>query len=170
MNRLRNIEFWCVVLLVLNLATAGFDFYLRRSAASALPFPSGQIISAKPGITAAGRPPDAGPSCHVVRYASINCGYCSPERSQSWNDLEKALTAKGCDAIIVSPFSGDFPLGDGKTTEQRLAGVSMKFVRSTSFHSTPITLLLDRDWKIVWSHVGTVDGDDVQQALRAATL
>jgi hypothetical protein len=168
MNRLRNVELWCVVLLAFNVATAGLDFYFRGSAAAATPFPRGQMISANPGITAHGALEAAGPSCHLVRYASAYCSYCSPKYSQSWNDLEKALTAKGCDAIIVSPFSGDFPLSQGNTPEQQLAGVSLQFARSTRFRSTPITLLLDHDWRIVWSHVGTVENYDFQQALRAA--
>ncbi len=57
---------------------------------------------------------------------------------------------------------------DGKTPEQRLAGVSLQFVKSTRFNSTPITLLLDRDWKIVWSHIGILDSNDTQQAVRLA--
>jgi hypothetical protein len=168
MSRLKNAEFWCFLLLIINFATVGADFYFRRSAAALTLYPPGQLISGTPGITADGSPPGTGAPCHLVRYASINCGYCSPKYSQSWNDLERTLTRKGCDSIIVSPYSGDFPLADGTTSEQRLAGVSLQFVNSTHFTSTPITLLLDRDWKIVWSRVGTLDSNDSQQALHLA--
>jgi hypothetical protein len=41
-------------------------------------------------------------------------------------------------------------------------------MESTHFNSTPITLLVDRDWKIVWSHVGVLDNNDYEQALSAA--
>jgi len=40
-------------------------------------------------------------------------------------------------------------------------------MKSTDFNSTPITLLVDRDWRIVWSPVGVLEKDDHQQALRA---
>ncbi|HEV2961010.1 MAG TPA: hypothetical protein VG649_04230, partial [Candidatus Angelobacter sp.] len=90
MKWLKNIEFWCFLLIVVNLATAGVDFYFRRSANALLPFPAGQVISSSSlGITAIGNPPATGAACHLVRYASINCGYCSPKYSQPWNDLER---------------------------------------------------------------------------------
>ncbi|MFI5106648.1 MAG: hypothetical protein ACHP79_17130 [Terriglobales bacterium] len=168
MNRLKSVEFWCLLLLIVNAVTAGADFYFRRSAAASLPLAPGQMISGTPGITANGSPPAPGAACHLVRYASINCGYCAPKYSQAWNDLEKALTRRGCDAIIVSPYATDLPPGDGATPEQRLAGVSLQFMKSTRFTSTPIMLLVDRDWRILWSHVGVLENRDYQQAMRAA--
>ena len=168
MKWLKNIEFWCFLLIAVNMATAGVDFYFRRSANALVPYPSGQVISSDPlGITAVGNPPATGPACHLVRYASINCRYCSPKYSQPWNDLERALTRRGCDSIIVSPYAGDFPLDDEKTPKQKLAGVSLQFMKSTGFNSTPITLLVNRDWRIVWSHLGVLEEDDRQQALNA---
>jgi hypothetical protein len=168
MKWLKSAEFWCFLLILVNLATAGVDFYFRRSANALVPYPQGQVISSGPlGITAAGNPPSAGRACHLVRYASINCRYCSPRYSQPWNDLERASTAKGCDSTIVTPFAGDFPLDDEKTPRQKLAGVSLQFMKNTGFNSTPITLLVDRDYRIVWSHVGVVEQDDGQQALQA---
>lgn len=168
MNRLKSAEFWCFLLLIVNVATVGVDFYFRRATAALEPFPSGRKVAGTMGITAGGHPPASGPACHLVRYASTYCGYCAPKYSQPWNELEKTLIGKGCDSIIVSPFSGDLPKGDGTTPEERLTGVSLPFVRSTHFTSTPITLLLDRDWTIVWSHIGVVESEDSQQALRLA--
>lgn len=168
MKRLKSVEFWCFLLLLVNFATAGVDLYFRRTTAALEPFPSGQKVSGAMGITVGGSPPASGPACHLVRYASVYCGYCAPKYSQPWNQLEKNLTSKGCDSIIVSPYSGDLPLGDGTTPEQKLAGVSLQFINSTHFTSTPITLLLDRDWRIVWSHIGVVESEDSQQALRLA--
>jgi len=167
MKWIKNLEFWCLVLLFVNLATAATDFYFRRTTLALVPLPPGQSLAGPPGITLAGRPP-ATAACHLVRYASINCGYCAPKYSRPWDDLEQKLTQKGCDSIIVSPFSGDFPLADNKTPEFRLAGVSTEFMRSTSFSSTPITLLVDHDWRIVWSHIGVVEQSDSQQALQAS--
>jgi hypothetical protein len=40
-------------------------------------------------------------------------------------------------------------------------------MKDTDFNSTPITLLVDRDWRIVWSHVGVLEEDDRRQALHA---
>ena len=167
MKWIKNLEFWCFFLVLLNLATAAADFYFRRSTVALLPLPPGQTLAAPLGITPAGSTP-ANAACHLVRYASINCGYCAPRYSQPWNDLERTLTQKGCDSIIVSPYSGDFPLADDKIPEHRLAGVSSQFMKSTSFHSTPITLLVDHNWRIVWSHVGVVEQSDSQQALQAS--
>jgi hypothetical protein len=126
------------------------------------------MVASAPGITASGDAPVTAASCHLVRYASLNCGYCAPKYSQAWDQLERTLTSRGCDAIIVSPYATDLPLGDGITPEQKLAGVSLQFMESTHFNSTPITLLVDRDWKIVWSHVGVLDNNDYEQALSAA--
>lgn len=168
MKRLKSFEFWCFLLLIVNVATAGVDFYFRRSTAALEPFPSGHQVADAPGITISGGPTASGRACHLVRYASTNCGYCSPKYSQPWNELEKTLTGKGCDAVIVSPYSGDLPLGDATTPEEKLAGVSLQFIRSTRFSSTPITLLLDSDWKVVWSHIGVVENDDLHEALRRA--
>jgi hypothetical protein len=168
MNRLRSIEFWCLLLLIVNAATAGADFYFRRSAAASVPLPRGQMISGAVGITANGNPPPSGARCHVVRYASSNCGYCAAKYSQAWNDLEKALASRGCDAIIVSPYATDLPPENATTPEHRLAGVSLQFMQSTHFTSTPITVLVDRDWRILWSHVGVLEHEDYQQAMRAA--
>lgn len=166
MKWIKNLEFWCFVLLFVNLATVAADFYFRRSTLALFPLPPGQSLASPPGITFAGNLP-AGAACHLVRYASINCGYCAPKYSQPWNDLERTLTQKGCDSIIVSPYSGDFPVADEKIPERRLAGVSPQFVSSTRFNSTPITLLVDHNWRIVWSHVGVVEQSDSQQALHA---
>lgn len=167
MKWIKNLEFWCFFLLLLNLATAAADFYFRRSALALLPLPPGQSVASPPGIALAGGPPVTA-ACHLVRYASINCGYCAPRYSQPWNDLERTLTQKGCDSILVSPYSGDFPVADEKIPERRLAGVSPQFMRSTRFNSTPITLLVDHDWRIVWSHVGVVEESDARQALQAS--
>jgi hypothetical protein len=168
MNRLKSVEFWCLLLVIVNVVTAGADFYFRRAAAASVPLPPGQMISRPTGITAGGTPPVAGAPCHLVRYASINCGFCSPKYSKSWDDLERTLTRKGCDAIIVSPYATDLPLGDGTTPEQPLAGVSLQFMKSTRFNSTPVTVLVDRDWRILWSHVGVLDGNDYERALSMA--
>jgi hypothetical protein len=166
MNRLKSLEFWCVLLLMVNVATAGVDFYFRRSAAALEPYPLGHKVAGAPGITVNGSHEESGRACHLVRYASTNCGYCAPKYSQPWNELEKALTDKGCDSIIVSPYARDLPQGNGTTPEQKLAGVSAQFIRSTRFNSTPITLLLDRDWKVVWAHIGVVELRDSQEALK----
>lgn len=166
MNRLKSAEFWCFLLLLVNFATAGVDFYFRRSTAALEPYPVGRSVPGTIGITASGAPPASGPACHLVRYASTYCGFCAPKYSQPWNEMEKTLTAKGCDSIIVSPYTGDLPAGDSGTPEQKLAGVSLQFIKSTRFNSTPITLLLDRDWKIVWSHIGVIESGDSQEALR----
>jgi hypothetical protein len=169
MKWLKSFEFWCFLLILVNVATAGADFYFRRSAAALVGFPPGQMVSSgRLGITADGNPPAGGAACHLVRYASINCRYCSPKYSQPWNDLERTLTGKGCDSIVVTPYAGDFPLADEKTPEQKLAAVSLQFMKSTEFNSTPITLLVDREWRIVWSHVGVVEEEDSREAVRQA--
>jgi hypothetical protein len=168
MNRIKAVEYLCFLLVIINVATAGADLYFQRTAAASVPFPPGQMVSGAPGITTNGTLPATGAAFHLVRYASLNCGYCAPQYSQAWDQLEKTLTSKGCDAIIVSPYATDLPMGDGITPEQRLAGVTLQFMESTRFNSTPITLLVDRDWKIVWSHVGVLDNSDYQQALSAA--
>lgn len=59
------------------------------------------------------------------------------------------------------------PVASQKAPEYRLDGVSLQFAKSVQFTSTPITLLLDHDWKIVWSHIGILDGNDSQEALRS---
>lgn len=169
MKVLKSLELWCFVLLIANMATAGVDFYFRRTATALVPYPSGQVVSGPLGIAIGDSPSPPDAACHLVRYASIYCGYCAPKYSQPWNHLEKTLTSKGCDSTIVSPYSGDVPQGDGTIPEHKLAGVSLQFMSSTRFYSTPITLLLDRDWKVVWSHVGVVENDDAQQALEMSS-
>lgn len=168
MNRIKNLEFWCFLLLMVNLSTAGIDFYFRRSTAALEPFPPGHKVASAPGITVNGSPMGPQRVCHLVRYASTYCGYCAPRYSQPWNELEQALTNKGCDSIIVSPHSDDLPQEDGTTPEKKLAGVSVPFIKSTRFDSTPITLLLDRDWQVVWAHIGVVESGDAHEALRLA--
>lgn len=167
MKWIKNLEIWCVVLLVINLATVASDSYFRRSAEALLPLPPGQSLAGPPGITLAGVPPKT-VACHLVRYASINCRYCAPNYSRPWNDLERTLTQKGCDSTIVSPYSSDLPQAENNVPERRLAGVSPQFMRSTSFNSTPITVLTDQNWRIVWSHVGVVEQSDSQDALQAS--
>lgn len=168
MNRIKNLEFWCFLLLMVNIATVGIDFYFRRSTAALEPFPPGHKVTGASGITVSGGSLGRERACHLVRYASTYCGYCAPRYSQPWNELEQALTNKGCDSILVSPHSGDLPQGDGTTLEQKLAGVSLPFIKSTQFNSTPITLLLDRNWKVVWAHIGVVETNDSHEALRRA--
>src|SRR5690349_24843344 len=102
MNRIKAVEYLCFLLVIINVATAGVDLYFRHAAAASVPFSPGQMVSGLPGITASGSPPATGASCRLVRYASLNCGYCSPQYSQAWNELERTLTKKGCEAIIVS--------------------------------------------------------------------
>ncbi len=96
MKFLKNGEFWCLLFLIVNLGTIGTDVYFRYQAGRLQPLGSGRPMPVATGVAADQNPASLGESCHLVRYASANCRYCSAKFSGPWDELENTLEQKGC--------------------------------------------------------------------------
>lgn len=157
---------------LLNIAAIGTRSYLdHKFAAGAVSQPSGTIVPAT-GVTTNGQVVLQNPArpCHIVRYTSIHCAYCRRDQPL-WERLEATLTKKACDSISLGPLGSDMPKDAAIASDhQILVAVPAAFARKIDLFATPTTVVLDRNWNVIWSRVGVLDPNDIEEAEAALHL
>jgi len=80
------------------------------------------------------------------------------------------MSRRGCDIVSVAPFISDFPRFESRSvvSQHFVLAVYVPGRQSEVFRETPASVLVDRNWKIVWSKYGVVDDHDVATAVAAA--
>jgi len=111
-------------------------------------------------------PVDGDIRCHLLRYTSSECPYCDADRSV-FRDLHRDASTRGCRTLILSPtpdVSTDEGLEDTDVLTE-VDGVSASDLYRLL--GTPTTIVADRHFQIVWSHLGSLQSADARQAAAA---
>jgi hypothetical protein len=104
-------------------------------------------------------------TCHVIRYTSIHCGWCRRDEP-FWTRFDETLRSHGCDTTTLSPSGADLaPNGVYTPNRRSFAIVPAYFIKKLDLRATPTTIVLDRNWKIVWSNLGILKSGDTEKAL-----
>jgi len=154
--------------ILLNLVAIGGHYYLIHQFAEGVARPSGTSAPIT-GITVGGNTVSDSPApCHVIRYTSIYCPWCRRDQL-SWDSFDQALQSSGCDSTSLGPSGSDLPRkADSLPNRRFLVAVPAMFAQKIDLTATPTTVVLDREWNIVWSHVGLLSANDAGEAV--ATL
>jgi hypothetical protein len=158
-----------ILALLFNIVALGIHYYVLQKRTSREVLPAGVIIGPVTGVDSQGNvvtesAARAAP-CHVVRYTSIHCQYCRKDEP-SWTSFEKMLRERGCDSTILAPMASDLPKNPTPRPNQRIFPVvAASVAQQTVLAATPITIVLDHDWKVVWSAAGMLQPQDMESAL-----
>ncbi len=169
MNWIRSGRVWLAIALSLNATLVAAHFYYRWKAVHALPpslpsrlpVPSGRTLD---GLEVTPHALSSG-SCHLARYASARCGYCTRDH-EIYLRLERALLQRGCNSLMLAPTDDVFPQPVG-AERISVAYTTLAFSRGAALSGTPTTVVTAPDWSILWSKVGAMEPSDVEEATRA---
>lgn len=155
---------------LLNLAAIAGHYYLIHEFAEGVTRPSGTSAPIT-GITVDGNTiADSSAPCHVIRYTSIRCPWCRRDQP-SWDSFDQILRNSGCDSTSLGPSGEDLPRKvDSLPNRRFLVAVPAVFAQKIDLTATPTTVVLDREWNIVWSHVGLLGANDAGTAVAALGL
>lgn len=154
---------------LLNLGAIGVHYWLAQKAMINQPVRPGTIVGPIAGITSTGAvitedSTNAYP-CHVIRYTSIRCPWCRRDEP-TWTRFDEALRSHGCDSTILAPSGGELPPNATLMPNQRSVVAVPAFVaQNIDLMVTPTTIVLDKNWKIVWSNLGILKPEDAGKAL-----
>jgi len=136
---------------------------IRLRCLSATEVPIGGLLPAFESgsiLTSAGAP------CHVIRYESKACPFCTKDRT-AWEELRRDLQRRGCDAFVLSdgPNSQiEYPLRDNV---HPITSFTVAQASALRLYRTPTTLVTNGQWRVTWAHVGGMSpGDRAEAALR----
>ena len=137
---------------------------------SLAPFRPGSFIDPIIGPTANGTLYDGtavSSPCHLVRYSSSRCPYCRSSIAEPWRRLRSAVSSRGCDILSLSPLGSDYPQSEIQPgpLQHLIIAVPVPGPRSQLFQETPVSVLVDGRWQIIWSKLGVVVDRDVTSAV-----
>lgn len=166
---------WASICAVLfNLGAIGVHYWLSHKSMINQPVRPGAVVGpiagmTSTGITVAKNSTDAY-SCHVIRYTSIHCPWCRRDEP-TWARFDETLRSHGCDSTILGPSAGDLPPNATLTPNERsLVAVPAFVAQNIDLMVTPTTIVLDKNWKIVWSNLGILKPDDAEKALSSFAM
>lgn len=76
------------------------------------------------------------------------------------------MLEKGCNVTLLAPDAKQLDQGDPKPDIYRMHEVNASFIAASRFKYLPTTLIADRNWRVLWSHVGTLNDSDLDTAIR----
>lgn len=157
----------CAVLL--NILAIGFHYWLAHKSALNDKLHSGLTVGPVTGATLDGdtisEMSTSSYACHVIRYTSIHCPWCRRDQP-TWARFDETLRSHGCDTTTLGPSGGDLPPDSKHTPNERaLAVVPAAFTKKIDLLATPTTIVLDKNWKIVWANLGVLKSSDTEKAL-----
>lgn len=153
--------------ILLNLAAIAWHYYLIHQFTEGVARPSGTSAPIT-GITLDGNTiSDSSAPCHVIRYTSIYCPWCRRDQP-SWDSFDQTLRNSGCDSTSLGPSGSDLPRkADSLPNRRFLVAVPAAFAQKINLTATPTTVVLDREWNIVWSRAGLLEANDAGEAVVA---
>lgn len=152
--------------------------YVRRNSdsfgiAAALP-PRGAAVPTLAGYSAEGEllAPKAGAGCVLLHYTDSSCQFCRAE-SALWHDVARQVVADGCRVATVLPYARTAAPTPtyGPIDPRPIVFVPYAWAAAVPLDETPTTILLDREGRVAWLRVGTLDADasrSLNRALSAA--
>lgn len=166
---------WASICAVLfNVGAIGVHYWLVHKSMINQPVPPGAVVGPIVGITSTGvtvtEDSTKAYTCHVIRYTSIHCPWCRRDEP-TWTRFDDTLRSHGCDSTVLVPSGGDLPPNAALTPNQRsLVAVPAFVAQKIDLLVTPTTIVLDKNWKIVWSNLGVLKPDDAEKALSAFAM
>lgn len=99
----------------------------------------------------------------TVRYAARDCQSCRADEAR-WLPLARALMNENYDVRVLIPGRADaFPSQPPGITQ--VGFVNLEWIGRYRLTRTPTVLIFDREKGLIWSHEGTLDGEDQEDAL-----
>jgi len=159
-----------LALIFLNIFGIGVELLLRwklRSSQAALA--PGALLTPPAGIAGSGKlqheDASAAYACHVIRFGYAECPACGVARSAGYFLLASTLAKRGCDVIVIGARGADFPVQAPGPPTREMVAVDLRFVAASKFNLTPTTVVVDRNWRVLWSTVGAFDEGSAREAL-----
>lgn len=155
-KRVLNIAF-----LALTFVALSVNVVTRIKLAHVDPLSVGHLLGPISGLDASGQRVDVPDRpCHLIRYGSRECPACR-DNSTEWEDLRSAMLAKGCNVVLLAPEAGLLESDKAEGNVYRLQQVNEEFVRQSRFTDLPTIALTDRNWRVIWSHAGSLEKSEV---------
>ena len=157
---------WALLSVCLAIPLVVAHLLLHRKAQGIQPFLPGQSINPIVGLSRQGTLVDLARSsspCRLVRYESATCEASKVDRAQLVK-LAGVATARGCEVVTLAP-SPELNMPDSLGLEVAL--VTPRSLEASPLRFTPTTLLVDREWRVLWSRIGSLSFPDVVAAERA---
>ena len=158
------VEYAIVLLIVVSLFEMGFFYSTRKEAelyrsGSNFPLPSGYLSDGKfmPRVEA---------PCTLMRLSSDGCPYCKIDQPRYHELLERGRQA-GCVSILLAAKTGQVNFKGDDFGTNYLNFIDVDLARALNPLSTPQTILLNREGRVIWSRVGTMDGRSLSNAIEA---
>jgi hypothetical protein len=156
---------------MLNVSAIGVHYYVAHEKETLGVLPRGTVIEPVTGIDSLGNyvteSTVSAYSCHIVRYTSIRCPSCRRDEP-AWEHFDTILRSHGCDSTILFPAATDALKDITPLPSRRLLPVVPASVaQQTNLLATPSTIVLDHDWKVVWSTLGMLQPGDTERAVSA---
>lgn len=169
MNKLTNVLVWTLIgLVACNLILAAISFRLKYELYQ---HAKGEVVSLVSGVRVDGSPWRASPaSCHVLRITSDNCPYCKSDHD-AYMAFRQAARQTSCEIVELAPRAGEMR-EDAREGVTQLKYIDADLGPAIFPLATPMTFVLDGNWKVKWMRRGTFSAatlDDGIQALQAVS-
>lgn len=183
---MKKIAIWFhrfVIILVAAMIVVDGALYLRWHEAKDRASQDTGFLYRASGVHGAIPPPDgytskavrvdlktAGKSGWLVRYAAKGCEFCQRDEP-SWMHFSERFRQLGYDVITVVPNAQqEYANGaEALTGSAQEAYVNMDWIKRFRLTGTPTLLVFSVDRGLIWVHVGTLEPDDLESAVRIAT-
>jgi hypothetical protein len=169
-GRRPKVAFLVAAVLLVNLGALAAHLVLRQRLATVGDLRPGARLAAPSGIAADGRTVAtneyAGHPCHVVRYESTRCGYCTLDHAV-FERLAREASGRSCSVTIVAPAPDQFFSRPVSEASLALAYPTVEAARSLPSYGTPTTIVADGGWTVAWSKSGALGDADPPRAFAA---
>lgn len=168
-KRLRDQRIWAGIGLGVNIVLLTVHMYLERRAHDLELMRLGDELVPLQGVALDGTllPADSlnRRPCHLLRYGSQICPFSRMDLPLL-EELRSESIARGCSDVGMAPAAQVFGR-DAHNASVKLAFPAPELSTRPLFSSTPVTILIDANWRVAWFKVGSLDRRDVIGAVSA---
>lgn len=164
MKTLTGILFWtltglmiCNLVLVACFAWLKYEFHQHAL---------GEVTPIISGVEVDGSQWHSQPaSCRVIRVTEDDCQYCRSDEA-SYAAFRQAATQVSCEILEIAPRAGDMRK-DARDGVVQLKYIDVDIGPSMFPLMTPMTFILDGNWKVKWMRRGTFSELALEDGIRA---
>lgn len=164
MKRLTGVLLWALAgLVVCNLVFAALFLKLKHEFHQ---YALGEVAPILSGVRVDGSQWQAQPaSCRVIRITDDSCQFCRSDEP-SYAAFRQVATQASCEIIEIAPRAGDM------RQSARDGVVQLKYIDVDMGPAifpmmTPMTFILDGNWKVKWMRRGTFSKSALEDGTRA---
>lgn len=156
---------WLLVILIVVVSSINIALGWRHAEPSVQPL-SGRLLEGE----LVGPATFANATCILVRFESRWCQFSRAD-SSTFDVLERAALAEGCESLIMAPNAGSYLCQPGSSSmhpqHRHLSHPTFASAKALRLTATPTTIILDRSYRAKWRKVGTLAEGDVEVALKS---